>query len=108
MNKKISFGLMFTAIAVFSLMPDALSAVEQGKEVIKDFGGVALDKQATSISSFLFGPFLKVGGFLGAGYGAFRAFVTSDIVPLIKFGAIGLGVPALPHFVNSIFSILLP
>lgn len=77
---------------------------------VTHFGAEAFTQQADHIKSFLFGPALRLAGIFGGAYGLLQSVITSDIRPLLTFGAIGLAVSLMDKFVSAVFvsALLLP
>lgn len=74
------------------------------------FGAQEFSQQADLIKSFLFGPALKLAGIFGGAYGLLQSIITSNVRPLLTFGAIGLAVSLMEKFINAVFvsGMLLP
>lgn len=108
MNFKISFGLMVGTVTVLTLMPDMLSAVQQGTAA-GNFGATTeIYSLGDKIQGWGFGPVLRVVGIGSCCLGVWRTFMASSIAPLLTWAGTGLGVGVLPSLIDSIFTMILP
>ncbi len=79
-------------------------------ETTSAFGADEINKEASTIKAFLFGPPMKIACIFGGAYGLMQAVLTSAIRPLLLYGGIALGANIIPKFVDKIFvsGMLLP
>lgn len=99
--------LIYTAVvccALLCLFPGIVEAVSADAP----YGAAGIDAHANRISAFLFGPIAKVAAVFGGGVGILVGLVQQSVTKIMTFGGLALATSALPTFINSIFTLLLP
>ena len=98
MNTETMFLGTCLAVSALSVLPMELLG-----STTHDFGGQEIAKTATSIKDLIFGPAMRYAGVLGGAYGMFQAIVSTNVKPLLVYGAIGVGINIVPKFIDSVF-----
>lgn len=109
MNIKISLGLMLGVAAVLILIPDALPAMEQATKKTSSFW--ASDKATefgTMLGEYLFSIIGRIVVTAAGAFASMKAMFAHNFGLLATFAAVTLGFNFVPHFINGVFSILLP